>query len=120
MARKASSPLRSVFRQPEPERHPAEDAFAFIGGIVLGALIGGVIAIFLAPTDGETLRRQVADRLGLAGGEAAGDEPNRAWDTAAQAAPSTAAPATTAPVTLGVSAAGEPARSPSAPAPAAG
>ncbi len=49
----------------EPERHPAEDAFALAGGVLLGAALGAVAAFLLTPTDGQSLRRKLAVRLGL-------------------------------------------------------
>jgi hypothetical protein len=52
-----------TLRAPEPD--PAEDALAFIGGLLAGALIGGLIAIFLAPSDGQSLRRRFKAQLGL-------------------------------------------------------
>jgi hypothetical protein len=56
---------RLQLRESAPVRHPEEDAVAFIGGILLGALIGAVGAIFLAPSDGQTLRRRLSQQLGL-------------------------------------------------------
>jgi hypothetical protein len=106
MARKATSPLQFVLRQPEPARHPAEDAFAFAGGILLGALIGAIIAILLTPTDGETLRRQVASRLGMGEPEPL-TEPVGAQPpvTAAEAGPMSAAmPPAGAPSAAGLTA----------------
>ena len=86
MARSQKSQLQALLREPErllperllmreplrPARHPAEDAMAFIGGILLGALIGGIAAIFLAPTDGRSLRQRVRETLGMDSGA---DEP---------------------------------------------
>ena len=57
--------LQLQLRQPVPVRHPAGDAMAFVGGIVLGALMGAVAAIFLAPTDGQSLRRKLSQQLGM-------------------------------------------------------
>ena len=61
-----------ALRAPEPD--PAEDALAFIGGLLAGALIGGLIAIFLAPSDGQSLRRRLKAQLGL-GSDGAGRGP---------------------------------------------
>ena len=54
-----------TLKQPEPQSDPVDDALAFVGGIVLGALVGGLCAIFLAPTDGQTLRRRFMSMLGM-------------------------------------------------------
>ena len=53
------------FKKPEPVSDPGEDAFAFIGGLLTGALIGALLAIFLAPTDGPSLRRRLKATLGM-------------------------------------------------------
>lgn len=46
----------------------AEDAFAFIGGLLLGALAGAIAAFILAPSDGKTLRARLQQRVdGLMG-----------------------------------------------------
>jgi len=66
--------LQLQFRQPAPARHPTEDAMAFVGGIVLGALIGAVAAIFLAPTDGRSLRRKLSQQLGIGDADITSDE----------------------------------------------
>ena len=54
-------------KQPEPD--PAEDALAFAGGLLAGALIGALIAIFLAPSDGQTIRRRLKSQLGMGDGD---------------------------------------------------
>jgi hypothetical protein len=56
---------RLRLKQPEPQSDPVEDVLAFIGGLALGAIVGGLCAVFLAPTDGQTLRRRLLSRLGL-------------------------------------------------------
>lgn len=56
-------------------RHTGADALAFTTGLVFGALVGAAVAIFLAPTDGQTLRTRLAKQLnGLFGGGSAADE----------------------------------------------
>lgn len=56
---------RLTLRRPEPQTDSTDDALAFLGGIALGALVGATCAIFLAPSDGQTLRRRVRSTLGL-------------------------------------------------------
>jgi hypothetical protein len=74
MAKSQKSQLKMLLREPErllmrepvkPARHPVEDSAAFIGGILLGALIGGLAAILLAPSDGQSLRKRVKGMLGM-------------------------------------------------------
>ena len=65
-------------KQPEPQSDPVDDVLAFAGGMVLGALVGALLAVFLAPTDGPTLRRRLLSLIGL--GDPAPDEPLRAAD----------------------------------------
>jgi len=36
--------------------------FSFITGAIMGALVGGVIAILMAPSSGEELRGQIQER----------------------------------------------------------
>lgn len=59
---------RLGIHKPVPASGAHDDAFAFIYGLLLGALISGVVAVALAPTDGRTLRarirRQIDDLLG--------------------------------------------------------
>ena len=64
-------------KQPQPQSDPVEDVLAFAGGMVLGALVGGLVAVFLAPTDGQTLRRRIMSMIGLGEPEPLGapDEP---------------------------------------------
>lgn len=52
----------------EPELADSDDAFAFIGGVLMGALIGALIAFLLAPSDGRTLRRRLRSQLGMGDG----------------------------------------------------
>lgn len=70
--------LRLMLR--EPQRHPAEDAIAFAGGIALGAVVGAIAAILLAPSDGDTLRRRLATSLGF-GDDTTGDVPSAPTDS---------------------------------------
>ena len=65
-------------KQPQPQSDPVEDVLAFAGGMVLGALVGGLLAVFFAPTDGQSLRRRLLAMLGL--GEPTPPEPLRAPD----------------------------------------
>jgi hypothetical protein len=44
-------------------RSSGEDALAFVSGLILGALVGAVAAIALAPTDGATLRQRIAEHV---------------------------------------------------------
>jgi len=37
-------------------------AFAYVFGAAIGALVGGTIALLLAPSSGEALRGQIRDR----------------------------------------------------------
>ena len=68
---------RLTLKQPEPQSDPVDDALAFVGGMVLGAIVAGLCAIFLAPTDGQTLRRRILSAIGLGEPEPLGaaDEP---------------------------------------------
>src|SRR5688500_13985510 len=76
MARRSSatSTLQTLLHEPErflqtqpvlQRRHPLEDTLAFLGGALLGALIGAAIAILFAPSDGETLRQRIKRELGM-------------------------------------------------------
>jgi hypothetical protein len=57
-------------------RHASDDAQAFISGLLFGALMAGVAAVFLAPTDGRTLRARLVERFNtLLGYEAPPAEP---------------------------------------------
>ena len=42
-----------------------DDAFSFLVGLFMGLVIGALIAIFLAPTDGPALRKRLKAQLGL-------------------------------------------------------
>jgi gas vesicle protein len=60
--------------QPEQEAFPEEAEGAtgllgFVGGLVLGALIGAGIALLVAPERGRTLRQKLARRIRSAGHE---------------------------------------------------
>ena len=68
---------RLSLKQPDVRKDPVDDVLAFLGGIVLGALVGGLCAILLAPTDGQTLRRRIMSTIGLGDPEPLGaaDEP---------------------------------------------
>jgi hypothetical protein len=46
-----------------PRPSPGENALAFIGGLLAGALVGGVAAVFLAPSDGKTFRARLQARV---------------------------------------------------------
>ena len=56
---------RLTLKQPAPQSDAVDDVLAFLGGMVLGALVGGLCAIFLAPTDGQTLRRRILSAIGM-------------------------------------------------------
>ena len=47
----------------KPGRSQGEDAWAFITGLTIGALASGAAAVFLAPTDGQTLRGRLRHKL---------------------------------------------------------
>ncbi len=53
----------------EPEAEGATGMLGFVGGLVLGALIGAGIALLVAPERGRTLRRKLARRMRDAGDE---------------------------------------------------
>lgn len=58
------------------QRHASDDAWAFVSGLLFGALVAGVAAVFLAPTDGRTLRARLVERFNtLLGYEAPSPEP---------------------------------------------
>jgi hypothetical protein len=71
--------------QPEseqPEQEPAVETegaagmLGFVGGLVLGALIGAGIALLVAPERGRTLRQRLARRIRSAGHEIRDDLDN--------------------------------------------
>ena len=63
---KAKTAPRLQVRIVHPERRSAAgDAFAFIGGALLGAAAGALAALFLAPTPGEQARQRVWGILGM-------------------------------------------------------
>lgn len=53
----------------EPGVEGATGMLGFVGGLVLGALIGAGIALLVAPERGRTLRRKLARRIRTAGDE---------------------------------------------------
>ena len=57
----------------KPQRDPSDDAFSFLGGLFMGLLIGALVAIFLAPSDGPALRKRLKAQLGLGDFPDAGD-----------------------------------------------
>ncbi len=54
---------------PAPEAEGATGMLGFVGGLVLGALIGAGIALLVAPERGRTLRRKLVSRIRNAGDE---------------------------------------------------
>ncbi|HEX2514796.1 MAG TPA: hypothetical protein VH257_08835, partial [Chloroflexota bacterium] len=55
-------------RSTRKQTSTTEDAFAFIGGLLVGALAGAVAAFLLAPSDGKSLRARIQQRVdGLMG-----------------------------------------------------
>ncbi len=52
---------------PETEPEGATGMLGFVGGLVLGALIGAGIALLVAPERGRTLRRKLVRRIRDAG-----------------------------------------------------
>ncbi|HEX2185994.1 MAG TPA: YtxH domain-containing protein [Chloroflexota bacterium] len=50
-------------RRRAPARSSAADALAFSAGLLSGALVAGIAAVFLAPTDGRTLRARLAEKV---------------------------------------------------------
>ena len=56
-----------ALRRPKPEPDSTEDAFAFAGGLLMGALVGALIALFLAPSEGRALRQRLRSMLGMHG-----------------------------------------------------
>lgn len=59
--------------EPAPEAEGARGMLGFVGGLVLGALVGAGIALLVAPERGRTLRRKLARRIRDAGDEIRGD-----------------------------------------------
>jgi hypothetical protein len=71
-------------------RTSGEDALAFIGGLLLGGIVAAVVAIFVAPTDGQTLRARLVARFNsLFGFEA---PPEFGQEPGEEAPPATPAP----------------------------
>lgn len=68
-------------------RSSGEDALSFVSGLLFGALAAGTAAVFLAPTDGRTLRARLVERFNtLLGYETAPAAP------VGETAPTTAVP----------------------------
>jgi hypothetical protein len=79
------------FTTPRPS--PGENALAFIGGLLAGALVGGVAAVFLAPSDGKTFRARLQARVDELMGYTLPPEPVEAPEPAEPAdAPTPVAP----------------------------
>jgi hypothetical protein len=50
--------------EPQPEAGESRPGLAgFVGGLLVGALIGAGVALLVAPASGRSLRRQLAKRL---------------------------------------------------------
>lgn len=56
-------------QEPVPEAEGATGMLGFVGGLVLGALIGAGIALLVAPERGRALRQKLARRIRSAGDE---------------------------------------------------
>ncbi len=68
--------------EPQPEAGERRPGLAgFVGGLVVGALIGAGIALLVAPASGRSLRRQLAKRLRHAREDVRGE-----WDDLKEAA----------------------------------
>ena len=74
-----------------PRPSSGENALAFIGGLLAGALVGGVAAVFLAPSDGKTFRARLQARVDELMGYTLPPEPVEAPEAAELAAPTTPA-----------------------------
>jgi hypothetical protein len=74
-----------------PSRTSSEDAFAFINGLLLGALICAIAAFLLAPTDGQTLRRRIKAQIDALLGRSTIEETEHAAANATAPQPETAA-----------------------------
>ena len=73
-------------RTPEPASSSVEDAAAFVGGLLFGAMLAAGAAILLAPTDGQTFRRRLRDKWQeLLGGVS--NVPERSYYPAGQTSP---------------------------------
>ena len=70
-----------------PRPSPGENALAFIGGLLAGALVGGVAAVFLAPSDGKTFRARLQARVDELMGYTQPPEPVEPADAPAPVAP---------------------------------
>ena len=68
--------------EPEPEAGDGRPGWAgFVGGLVVGALIGAGVALLVVPASGRSLRRQLAKRLRRAREDVRGE-----WDDLKEAA----------------------------------
>jgi hypothetical protein len=68
LAERLGDRVPALQRYTRKQTSTAEDAFAFIGGLLLGALAGAIAAFILAPSDGKTLRARLQQRVdGLMG-----------------------------------------------------
>jgi hypothetical protein len=68
LAERLGDRVPALQRYTRKQTSTAEDAFAFIGGLVLGALAGAIAAFILAPSEGRTLRARIQQRVdGLMG-----------------------------------------------------
>jgi hypothetical protein len=56
---------RSALTPSDLRQDSAADALAFVGGLFMGAIVGALIAIFLAPSDGQALRARLKSLLGI-------------------------------------------------------
>jgi hypothetical protein len=63
------SDLHADDEGPAPGAEGATGMLGFVGGLVLGALVGAGIALLVAPGRGRTLRRKLARRIRHAGEE---------------------------------------------------
>src|ERR687885_2878936 len=70
--------LPERLRRRVPERSSAEDAAAFINGLVLGVVVCAIVAFLLAPTDGETLRRRLKAQIDALLGRSSIEDTERA------------------------------------------
>jgi ABC-type transporter Mla subunit MlaD len=68
LAERLGDRVPALQRYTRKQASTTEDAFAFIGGLLMGALAGAVAAFLLAPSDGKSLRARIQQRVdGLMG-----------------------------------------------------
>jgi ABC-type transporter Mla subunit MlaD len=68
LAERLGDRVPALQRYTRKQTSTTEDAFAFIGGLLMGALAGAVAAFLLAPSDGKSLRARIQQRVdGLMG-----------------------------------------------------